>query len=93
MIRILIILVLVIALYYMVRGLFRPKAARNSKTLHPGARREEGNELVKDPYCQTYIPTSAAIKARMGGENLFFCSEECMNRYAEEKRGRASRVG
>lgn len=52
--------------------------------------RARGNELVKDPYCQTYIPVDTAFRARIGGKDLFFCSEACMNRYLQENRDGSS---
>jgi len=88
MARLILSILLTFILYYVLHFLIKGPSLRKKVD-----RRDGPEELVQDPYCQTYIPTSAAIKARMGGENLFFCSEECMNRYAEEKRGRASRVG
>lgn len=92
--RILIVLALVLALYYMLRSLFRPRPGEETtQRAHPDVGLAGGNELVKDPYCQTYIPINTAFRATMGGEDLFFCSKECMNRYLQEKKGRSSKVG
>jgi YHS domain-containing protein len=44
------------------------------------------NELVKDPRCQTYIPINTAFRKKMAGKNLYFCSEECMDRYVPDKK-------
>jgi YHS domain-containing protein len=84
--RILIILALFLVLYYMLRGLFRPRVpGRDTKRPHPDAGWGENSELVKDPYCQTFVPVETALQAKIGGKELFFCSEDCMNRYVEEK--------
>ena len=40
-------------------------------------------DLVKDPQCGTYVPQSEAVKSSIGGEEHFFCSEECRNKYRE----------
>ncbi len=56
-----------------------------------GSRGEiDGEDLVRDPQCGTYVPVSSAVKATIGGETLYFCSEECRDRYREavEKRKR-----
>jgi len=38
-------------------------------------------DMVLDPECQTYIPRSQALKAKIGGEHHFFCSRECMDKF------------
>jgi len=43
-------------------------------------------EMKQDPVCKTYIPKSQAVKYRHKGENLYFCSEECKNRYIKENK-------
>jgi len=47
-----------------------------------GWRRErEGDELVKDPVCQTYLPRSRALERTIHGMTRYFCSETCLRRY------------
>ena len=41
-----------------------------------------GNELVKDPVCQTYIVRSRAVQRGEGDRAVFFCSADCAERYA-----------
>ncbi|NIS68538.1 MAG: hypothetical protein GTO12_06165, partial [Proteobacteria bacterium] len=48
--RILIILILVLVLYYMLRGLFRPRKGERVGRSHPNVGEGTDNELVKDPY-------------------------------------------
>jgi YHS domain-containing protein len=38
-------------------------------------------ELVQDPYCQTYIPRRTAVKKRIAGRMLYFCNQECLKNY------------
>ena len=45
-------------------------------------RRVGGEELVKDPVCQTYVLRSRAVVGRGAGEPVYFCSAECARRYA-----------
>jgi len=48
----------------------------------------DGEDLVEDPYCHTYIPVSNAYKASFGGETLYFCCQKCFEDYAaQEKKG------
>jgi uncharacterized protein len=36
-----------------------------------------GDELVKDPVCQTYIVKSRAVRRAAAGGVRYFCSEQC----------------
>ena len=40
-----------------------------------------GDELVKDPVCQTYVVRSRAVSRTAAGRSLYFCSAECARRY------------
>jgi YHS domain-containing protein len=44
-------------------------------------RRSEPEELVQDPYCQTYIPKRSALKKRIAGRDYYFCNRDCLKRY------------
>jgi YHS domain-containing protein len=46
------------------------------------------DEMVQDPSCKTYIPKRTALRKRVGGQELFFCSRECADKYDEETRNR-----
>jgi YHS domain-containing protein len=87
--RFLVILALILILYYLFKGLFRSQAKDGDSGRQPDdGRKRAGHELVKDPYCQTYIPKDTAFRAKAGGREHFFCSRECMENYIEaEKRG------
>jgi len=41
----------------------------------------EGEEMVLDPVCDSYIPLSSAIKARTPSGTEYFCSEECRDKF------------
>ena len=43
--------------------------------------KETAEELVQDPVCQCYIPKSQSYTLSLEGKKLFFCSEECYNKY------------
>ena len=41
--------------------------------------------LMKDPVCQTYIPRESAYVAAIEGQEYYFCSEACRDRFIENK--------
>ena len=43
--------------------------------------REFIEELVQDPQCQTYLPKGDALRARINGQEVYFCSEKCRDEY------------
>lgn len=92
--RFLIILALILILYYLFKGLFRSQTQDRGSTREPAdGRKGTGHELVKDPYCQTYIPKDTAFRAKIGGREHFFCSRECMENYIEEEKKGTSGSG
>jgi YHS domain-containing protein len=50
----------------------------------PGGARPD--QLVKDPFCGTYVLRSRAVRRESGGEALHFCSTECAARFARGDR-------
>jgi uncharacterized protein len=40
-----------------------------------------GGELKKDPVCGTYVSTSLAVTRTVKGETVYFCSNECRNKF------------
>ena len=38
-------------------------------------------ELKKDPVCGTYISTATSIKEKVGAQTIYFCSQECRDKY------------
>ena len=43
----------------------------------------EGEMMVLDPNCGTYIPKKEALTKKINGETIYFCSKECLNTYLE----------
>ena len=39
--------------------------------------------MVKDPQCEVFFPKNEAVRARIGGRELFFCSTECRDKFLE----------
>jgi len=47
---------------------------------------ERPDQLVKDPFCGTYVLRSRALRRESGGEALHFCSADCAARFARGER-------
>ena len=43
-------------------------------------------ELVQDPYCQTYIPMRTAVRKRLEGRDYHFCSKECLRKFLDQRK-------
>ncbi len=69
--RFLIWLLLGVALYWALREL--TGSGSRDRRGHKG----NGEEMVRDPQCGVYLPLSNALKRRIRGENVYFCSKEC----------------
>jgi YHS domain-containing protein len=37
--------------------------------------------MVQDPQCKVYVPVSRAVKKSLGGNPLYFCSEDCASKF------------
>lgn len=61
------------------------------KKQSPINNKEKSNGMViaqmrKDPVCGTYIPENQAISHKHSGETHYFCSENCWQKFKEEKK-------
>jgi uncharacterized protein len=41
--------------------------------------------MIKDPYCGAYFPQRQGETLRYDGQDLFFCSKECRDKFIKEK--------
>jgi YHS domain-containing protein len=41
--------------------------------------------MVSDPQCHVYIPKHDAIKTKVAGKTLYFCSKECKKKYLKKE--------
>ena len=81
--RILFLLFLALAFFWWVGRLLR--AARGRSPARPrsgpaGADPSEGR-MVRDRVCNTFIPEGKALRLQVEGEEHFFCSESCRDRF------------
>jgi uncharacterized protein len=77
MVRLILLILLLFILYYVLHFLIKDMPSIR-KTMD---RRSEPEELVQDPYCQTYIPKRSALKKRVAGRDYYFCNRNCLKKY------------
>ena len=80
MLRFILLIILLLIFSYVLRLLIKDMLSFGKKA----NRRSEPEELVQDPYCQTYIPIRSAIKKRINGRLFYFCNQECLKNYVKE---------
>lgn len=80
MYRFVIFIFLILVLYYILHFLIKDMPlSRKGRDSGP-------EELVQDPCCQTYIPKRSALRKRVEGKDLYFCSRECLSRFVKGDR-------
>lgn len=79
-------LILLIGIIYMGVKVHRAWRTIQAKARPSMAGSEPGQVddiMVKDPYCEAYFPRRKGVRVVVKGEELFFCSPECRDRYVE----------
>ena len=51
----------------------------------PPEKTARGEEMEQDPECGTFIPRNDAVKGHHKGETVYFCSDECRDKYLKGK--------
>jgi len=82
MARFILFVLLLLLLYAILYYLIKDMAAGRKKR----ARESEPEELVQDPYCQTYVPKRTAFRKRVKGRDHYFCTKECLRKFLDEKK-------
>lgn len=82
---------ILIAVFFIVRALKKSLEARSAQKAAPAppsqpkepasAPRQKAEEMALDPVCGSYVPLSAAVKSTQGGKTVYFCSDDCRERY------------
>jgi uncharacterized protein len=81
MARLILFIILLLILYAILRILIKDIPVWRKKLY----KETEPEELVQDPYCQTYIPKRSAIRKRLSGKNYYFCKQECLKKFIQNK--------
>ena len=81
-------LVLLIGILYLafrLRKAWRSFQADARRAMEGNAPLKVDDVMVKDPVCNVYFPQRDGIRARVDGEEIYFCSEACRDKYFENK--------
>ena len=82
LLRVILVIVLVRALWRLLRGVLEGAGYSRAASLPHGVR------LVRDPVCGTYVPQERALTAHTAsGGTAFFCSEACRSAYDAQAAG------
>jgi YHS domain-containing protein len=60
-------------------------ASRKSQPKNSSA--DVANHMVKDPICGMYMDSRLAVRLESGKETVYFCSEECKDKYLNKPAG------
>lgn len=82
--RLIVFAILVYLLYRLFKSWGTRQMTRAHRDRSPGPYGEVDDVMVKDPQCGAYFPRRKAIRARVDGEELAFCSEQCRDKYLAE---------
>jgi YHS domain-containing protein len=84
MFRFFILIILIYLLYRVIKTIGQLKPAKNENYQFK-ASSVGGEDLVEDPVCHTYVPLSQAFKKEILGNDYYFCSKQCSEKYASGK--------
>ncbi|MBI5493308.1 MAG: hypothetical protein HY893_10305 [Deltaproteobacteria bacterium] len=79
--------IVLLAIFFLISILRkRSKPLRKPRPGSDEARpKRDGEEMVFDTVCNSYIPVSSAISLKVDGELEYFCSEECREKFRQGK--------
>ncbi|WP_432822390.1 YHS domain-containing protein [Trichloromonas sp.] len=52
----------------------------------PPHKSRQGEDMVQDPQCGTYVPRGDAVEKTVGGQKHYFCSARCRDEFTAKKR-------
>ena len=92
MFKLLLVLVLIVfvarAFWQLVDGVVEGATGRR----RAGAGRSRGIAMARDPVCGTFVVPERAVAMTVAGQQVYFCSDACRDRYRSERRNDSSRV-
>jgi YHS domain-containing protein len=88
LLRILSLLFIFFLLRYLVRSIFVPPKPKSNPQPDAGnnpadtaSRRIFQGRMEKDPVCGTYVDVASSLNLTQGKELVYFCSEECRQKF------------
>jgi uncharacterized protein len=79
------ILILIGYLCYRAVKNWMAKSPAFRQAMSSGSAGEIDDIMVKDPSCGVYFPKRDGVHLRHKGEDLYFCSEACRDKFVSEK--------
>ena len=66
------------------------RSKRSEREVTPPRRspRDATDRMVRDRVCNTFLPRSRALVVHAGGEEFFFCSEDCRDKHPVAEKSR-----
>jgi YHS domain-containing protein len=80
MFRFFVFIILIYLLYKVIKNVGNLKPAKKGNDQFK-ASADGGEDLVEDPVCHTYVPLSQAVKKEIYGNDFYFCSKQCSEKY------------
>ena len=80
-------LLVLIGLLYLVYRLLKSrllKDASSKKAVFKEKVGEIDDVMVKDPYCNVYFAKKDGVHLKINGEDIYFCSRECKDKFLEQ---------
>jgi YHS domain-containing protein len=53
------------------------------KTVYNTTAAQMDDVMIQDPFCEIYFPKKDGVHLRINGKDLYFCSEDCRDKYLE----------
>ena len=78
--RFFVFIILIYLLYKVIETVRKFKSAKNENYQFK-ASPVGGEDLVEDPVCHTYVPLSQAFRKEISGNDYYFCSKQCSEKY------------
>jgi uncharacterized protein len=84
MIRLIYYAIVAYLVYRLIR--FFQNLGRAVRPTAPPSRQQLSGTMVKDETCGTYVPKEEALREVVEGEERFFCSKNCRQKFLEERK-------
>ena len=87
MIRFIIFFVVGYVLYRSLKSWMFP-ADSSSRSVSSDTAAEIDDVMIKDPFCEAYFPKRNGVHLTFGGKDLYFCSNQCKDKYLAAQSGK-----
>ena len=92
MIRFIILAIVAYVFYRALKSWMFP-ASDSSKSVSGRNADQLDDVMIKDPFCEVYFPKRNAVHLKFDGEDLYFCSTACKEKYIATQAGNEEKSG